>query len=358
MKTNSSNGFVLPYVLVVIAILAITTSLAAGRLQRISTTLIDIEQRSKVELAFANAEAEAVFSLLTAIDVDGGVDLNPDSLVQTEFGIVLPSGIGGIALTAQDAEQIPPDFWSATGGQRLSTTPYGNVLIGLHDTSGLVSLNTSGPENIKKTLAAIGLSSTTASQLTARLADFRDSDNARQFQGAERADYRLRNLQPPTNSALRSYEELSHVLGWEQAISSENLYRLMDMTTLQLGISLKPIFVTPALSKILELNAPEIGPTSASFDFSGFDFDSIDAQNPLPSGSFRLCLTMTHGDGEQDVRCIEIVREANHVDKPFRRFWVYQRRVVSKDVPQTQTTQNPATSGTLKNVLHTSSVPS
>ena len=69
---KNEAGFVLPYVLVVIAILAIAGTIAAQRLQKASAVVGDMQERLRAEQVLQSAEVAATYSILTGNPVTGG----------------------------------------------------------------------------------------------------------------------------------------------------------------------------------------------------------------------------------------------------------------------------------------------
>ena len=169
MNNQNDQGFVLPYVLAVIAVLAFVTAIAAERLQRSTAVLVSLQDQSRIDRMMVTAEAEAVYALLTGITIDGGIDLNPNSPVETDFGFVdSDGGLRGTSSTRPD-EDIIRDVWSAKGGVRLSKQSDGEVYIQLRDVFGFVSLTSLNKENLIQVLTALGGPQSEAQSLTAEI---------------------------------------------------------------------------------------------------------------------------------------------------------------------------------------------
>lgn len=344
MSSRNTEGFVLPYVLTVIAILAIVSTIAAERLSRSTQVLSRIQDQARTEQMMMTAEAEAVFSILTGKIVENGIDLNPNSPPQNEFGIALP-GLNA-QLNTGDEQVAPPDIWPALGDKRVSSVAGGQVIVELQDISGLVSLNTTNDEHIQRLLVNAGVARDKARTLTARLNDYIDFDNNRQFKGAERADYRLHNKPIPTNSPLRSYEELARILDWGDAMREIDLISLKNFTTLKPTVQIRKQFAKPDLIDIIKL---EDG--TPTIDNQGDLIGTLYANNTLPSDDSRLTFWVQTSTGEYDKRVLEITRDVNNAIKPFRRFWVYETTVLENDLDWDKSTENE-----LKNVIYSTSV--
>ena len=139
MASSNDQGFVLPYVLVVIAILAIATTIAADRLQKSTNILLKVKDQKRIERQLYTAEAEAVYGWLAGLSVEGGIDLNSNNPVISDLGFTIAEG--GITQTERDLSDLERDLWDGDGGKRVSMQKEGDVIIALRDVAGLVSLS-------------------------------------------------------------------------------------------------------------------------------------------------------------------------------------------------------------------------
>ncbi len=300
-------GFVLPYVLLVIAILAVSTALVAEYFLKTSKLMSAIEIESRADLAFANAEAQTVFSLLKAGPVNGGFDLG-GPLDGTQLFL---SPEGGVKYK---------DFWSLEGETRRAFTPQGDVQVTLQDVSGLVNLNLAPPEEISPLLIYLGLSKDKAADLAAKLVDYRDADNSRQFRGAERADYRLRQIPAPTNLPLRNYNELHNIYDWSDALQGLDIISLKRFTTLsQSSTYMNMTFAPPLLRQIYtEQGNASAGSSSADV------FSLLVSQALTPSDRIRVTFRYISTEGVLREKAIDIERRESDPAKPFRRYVIYE----------------------------------
>jgi len=342
VDNTKDQGFVLPYVLAVIAILAIATTIAAERLQRSTHILAEMQSQNRIERQLATAEAEAVYALLTGKIVAGSVDLNPASPIVSDLGFTLSS----VSPLGPDDIDIERDLWPGKGGTRLSDQQDGQVIIKLRDVSGFVSLSGGSTEEVGLVLGQFGLSKNASQGLTAKLTDYTDEDNQRQFKGAERADYRLQQKPPPTNSPLRNYNELTNVLGWDKVLKDIDLLRLMRMTSISPVAKVRKHFASSELIEILgqERDREEGAP-------SEFNIADLEALSPNLTDTSRLTFWAKTQDGLYHERVIEIRRQANNIEKPFRRFWVYETTVLEDNLELDLDTINE-----IKNVIHAAPV--
>ncbi|WP_371396368.1 hypothetical protein [Fretibacter rubidus] len=342
-------GFVLPYVLVVIAILAMAGAIAATRLQNTTQTLASISAQNRTDRMIDNAERVATFALLAANPVLGGYDLNPDSPVQSEFG---PMTLDGRRMDPRTAEAITPDMWQVNGGVRQVQTPDGPVIIVLQDVSGLPSLNTPLQAGLDQLLVQAGADPRQANQLVRRLADYVDADSIRRLNGAEATDYTLRRMAPPTNSPLRSYSELSQVMGWADVMPSLDMDMIKARTTIQSATDFREQFAPMRY----------IGPQGESLMDNNFDqmIGGVLRRDRTPTSNLRLSLYAQRTSGPDaglwDKRVIEITKQTGHITHPHRRLWVLDSTVLETQTEFTAYGINPAQLSELKHVINPASL--
>ena len=307
------DGFVLPYVILVIAILSISVILLGERLQNVTGNTAVIENEFNAELALLNAESEATYAILTGKPMRLALDVNP----------LTPHKVLDILVdeNSRREEEVPPDLWSASGGVRIANRADYPVVVELRDVSGLIPLN-SDTDLVKKILTLNGISVNRARGLTAKLRDYIDLDSRRQFLGAERTEYRLRRLPPPSNAPLRNFDELSNVLGWNDVFQDLDLYKVMDITTLHQGRGLSTLFMLPELREAMDDELEESEEQS--------DLNSIFQNLTDPSGTYRLSLWVDLG-GRYKKRVLEITKQSTNLISPFKSVLVYERTLESID---------------------------
>jgi len=227
---HKSSGFVLPYVLIAIALLAAITLYTAQNLSRGAEALFRLERSREIDLAFQAAETEALLWLLTAQP-----DINGYQKVRDV------SRRGQLA----DTEAIGPK-WGIKGDMRRINTSFGPVFVSLQDASGLLSLRQPDEKIFANIMSGFNIAPSESSRLLAALQDYTDQDNNRRFQGAEAVQYRQKNLPLPTNENLRSLSELPRIMGWPEALARidmekfERFVTLSDRTTLTREAHLSP----------------------------------------------------------------------------------------------------------------------
>ena len=329
MRTESQSresGFVLPYVLVIIAVLSIVTMIAADRLQRSVKALDSLQAQSRVEVVMASAEAEALYSLMTGNTVEGGVDINPESLVKTEFGYI---GKDGRILNEQDVRDVSdPDVWGVNGQVRQSNQNQRRVFVALQDLSGVLSLSNGSDENLGELFSYLGVSSEESRTLLAKLRDYSDSDNNRTFRGGERADYRMKDRSPPANSPLRNHEELSRILDWDDALPEWDISEFKSLTTVLPTNPVRERYLLPELTGIVELS------TGEEDNSGGADFlQAIASLSQDASNETRLIFWVEKEGGLYTKRVVDVKRTSASIDVPFRKYWVDETTVFNEDLP-------------------------
>ncbi|MGB0906120.1 MAG: hypothetical protein ACPGVT_01405 [Maricaulaceae bacterium] len=345
-KNHNDEGFVLPYVLAVVAILAVAGAIAMGRLQRSTNMIAAVQAQTRAESIMASVEAQVIHALLSASPVVEGYDLNPESPIWTEFGFM--SADAARMLKAGEEDTIEPNIWKAKGEPRLVNTPQGPAIVTMQDVSGFASINRPGTGRIKSILEHAGLSSPEARRLIRRLQDYTDMDDRRSAQGAERRDYYLKKRKLPTNSPLRSYGELISVMGWSDALLQMDKLVLMDLMTLSTRADYRKNFARAELVEIIGVGRDSLLENKTP-DF----FDTMLQFNTLPSGEVRFTIWVPRSENVgpgtiYDKRVVEISHRSGGVGRPYRRLWVYET-IVLGDALEFDATHMEE----LKNVIHT-----
>ncbi len=355
-QDTGEQGFVLPYVLVVIAILAIAGTIAAQRLQKATHIIDDMQARIKSERVLISAEAAATFSLLTANPVRGGYDLSPNSPIVWEFGTLYSDGIR--QMSAEQAAQTPKDIWIANGRARRFDLEARSAVITLQDLSGVLSLNAPNAPRLPRVLEATGMTRKQARDLIVNLRDYVDSDSQRRPNGAEALDYRFANMRPPSNSPLRSYGELAQVIGWAEVLPALDLTKLKDMTTIELTQSYRAPFSTPDLKAVLGIDTNSFMP-SQHIDIT----ERSEMNHVMPTNNARLTIWAARNDGRYDKRVVDLERFSGGVGQPYRRRWVYDSTVLENDLGKNNTPSgrqlnlaNGINMDELEHVVHTAPV--
>ncbi len=121
-----------------------------------------------------------------------------------------------------------------------------DVIVSLQDVRGLVSLNGInlngfGRERVERLLGTWGVADVKAVSLTDALLDYRDADDFRRINGAERADYRAVGAEADLrNGDLLSPTELSRVFGWRDTPQLWGPDPVTDYVSTQRGSTFNP----------------------------------------------------------------------------------------------------------------------
>jgi len=306
---HKSGGFVLPYVLIAIALLAAVTLYTAQNLSRGADVLLRLERSREIDLAFQAAETEALLWLLTA---------RPDISGYQKVRDV--SRRGQLAET----EPIGPK-WGVRGDMRRINTSFGPVFVSLQDASGLVSLRQPDEKYFADIMSGFNIAPSESSRLLAALLDYTDQDNRRRFQGAEAVQYRQKNLPPPTNQNLRSLSELPRIMGWPEALAQidmekfERFVTLSDRTTLTREAHLSPELAA-------HINA------RAALGRAGPGGSAVFTDDQYPSAVFRLTFEAPISNEQGQViirrRSAEYTRTVNLMAAPMKKIWISDRTVL------------------------------
>jgi type II secretory pathway pseudopilin PulG len=356
-------GFVLPYVLMVIAILAIAGTIAAQRLSRASEVISDMQNKMRSERVLHSAEAAASYSLLTGNPRETGYDLSPKSPIVWEFGFLSPNGLS--TLREADVKALPQDIWSANGqgrrydlpgreNPRLRASQPASAFISLQDTAGLVSLNQVNSRMLSSVLQHAGAPKREAETLAQSLWDYVDFDSQKREGGAEASEYKRLKRPAPPNSPLRSFEELGALMHWDEMIGKLDMLKLKELTTVQATTGFRRAFATPTQMRLFNLNSASLLESRRpSFE------NQLQLGIPKTSGGARLRIWARRADGKYDKRVVEIKRTLGAADVPYRRHWVYDATVLENDL---ETNLSATGSGNerlelngLKHVVHAAS---
>jgi general secretion pathway protein K len=235
------RGFVL---IIVIAVLGLLALAAAGFAQ---------VTRSQVKAAASTVGSSTAQGL-----ADAGVQLAVLDLV---LGRQDPSYQRRFAVGAK------PFACDAGDGRRLA--------VSISDEAGKVDLNGAADRLLQALLVGVGASKGLADAII----DFRDDDNIKRPQGAERDDYSAAGRPGPKNAPFSAVEEIEQVLG----IDAELAARLRPHITVYTG---QPgIDTTSASRELLAILARGLD-SEAGSTASGQEDQSGDTDGPLPTMRF------------------------------------------------------------------------
>lgn len=158
-----------------------------------------IGQRMALAMRLAQAEKQRVANEQSFEDVRARVLFLLATLPRT------PEGLGN----GNETIRLDGRYYRAGNG----------ILVSLQDARGLFGVNVwgvgAGRENIERLLATYELEPVAIDRLTDALLDYRDNDNLRRINGAEKDDYRTAGKSTPVrNDNLLVPTEVARILGW------------------------------------------------------------------------------------------------------------------------------------------------
>jgi general secretion pathway protein K len=109
--------------------------------------------------------------------------------------------------------------WRPDGQERLVEYGGGTIRITLQDEAGKIDLNAAPDELLAGIFAVLGVGSDESARLVDAIADWKDEDDLRRLNGAERDDYRRAGLAwVPRNGPFEAVDELRLVFGMTPAL--------------------------------------------------------------------------------------------------------------------------------------------
>jgi len=320
-RTRSRNeaGFVVPYVLSVIMVVSLLTLWGANSLQVSQETFMRIDQSRQQQQAMDSVEAKFLEVFLGATMVQNGLDISGREVDETAIALGDPPSEEGLT---------PDDVWGATRGRRVIQWNGRPITAFYQDSDGLLSLNSADLAYLAMWLKDAGYSDTES--MAAKLGDYRDADNIRQFRGAERSDYRLLQRTLPSNSHLRSISEANQILGWTSFTQQLGLSDVLQLT----------LFFSGSIPRLA--GAPEPLKARLQLPSDGLKFLNQDDLNDaelfmsrFPSSRAQLTLVEDTGDGETMwVRIVEIERTGGAPDRAYTRRLVWEGRLANAVVQE------------------------
>ena len=321
MRPPSHSGYVLPTVLVLIAIASLVSLTAMEGVAALQQLAEQSSQATRFRAAAMTAEARTVFLLATE-------PLGPDRVRVggVRMSLLDAFGPGASEGTAAGAEVEP---LALDGRAYRFSAAGGPVIVRAQDTAGLLNLNIAREPQLSALLQSQGMDEGDADQLAARLGDFVDRDNLRRARGAEEREYRGEGLPAPTNGPLRRPEQLLSVLGARDALSPADFRRLWPFVTSEPDSSAFNINTAPAEVLAARFGLPPALTERAIERRREGSYNSLDdlervvgvalADDPtitytFPNGRFRLIVEAA--EGELSYSSV-IVLTPEAADRPF-----------------------------------------
>lgn len=204
-SAHSQQGYILVLNIIVLALMLLGASYIGQRISQAIELAHAEQQRTENEYLLEDARARVLFMLA-----------------------VTPRGKAGLGNTAQAVQ--------------LDGRPYRigeKVLVRLQDTNGLIGINglalgTTRRNILERLLATYGLAGGDTERLIDTLLDYRDEDDLRRINGAERDDYRTAGKAGLIrNDALLTPDETGRLLNWPETAA---LWNPADPLTNHIGI--------------------------------------------------------------------------------------------------------------------------
>jgi general secretion pathway protein K len=242
-----------------------------------------------------NAQAEAL--------ADAGVNLAMLTLSENSQAVVAGQAgriaVGGMAYTC-------------------AIEGHGSVRIVVQDEGGLVNINRAGTRLLAALFAGLGASPEAASRYADAIADYRDLDDDRRPNGAEKAEYEAAGRPSwPKNSSFDLNEELDQVLGFDRALAAAaRPYISVHSST----AGVDPLSVPADLARIIARGAAALD--GAASLKSGFEHE-LPAEFAGASSRrvFRVTSTAVTTAGAAFVREAVVDLQSPSIGIPWLRMW-------------------------------------
>jgi len=189
-------------------------------------------------------------------DIIAGTNLASQAQAEAYADAVVYRAVYQLANNASSSTRTrDPTLWKADGLERPWSFGDADVRVTIISEAGKISLNAAPPELLAGLFASVGLDQSGAGALADAVLDWRDADDLRHLNGAEKADYLAAGLpHRPSNVNFVAIEELQQVMGMtptlfrliEQFVTVHNSQAGIDSVTAPRGVLLAIPSVTPS----------------------------------------------------------------------------------------------------------------
>lgn len=284
---RGEGGFVLPLLLVVVALLGLSLMSVADALAQSRLRLERQIAQSRLEVSGATAEARLGFLLLTEPLGQRGIRVGGDRLDASGMLAPPPS-----ALRSAAGRQVQELIFDGRL-YRLDLSKRYSVELRVQDEAGLLNLNSGDEAAVGRLLERAGMPGGRARSLAASLADFVDGDDLRRLHGAERATYRRAGMEGPRNLLLRNPRTASGAYGWEKTVSARQARAIFDATTAlpasqALNVNTAPVEVLEAVLGVDGRGAERIAEERENRALQSLDDATSVTGIPLAGGTTRI----------------------------------------------------------------------
>ncbi len=206
-KSNAATtkGFVLPLTLWMIALFGLGIAAINTWVSAAVENARTLQQKSEADVTAANMTNELVYAMAT----------RPMSFRGLEVGTGMTRPDLGDAMSIM-ASNYESSNYVAFDGRAYIPESNSDYVLRLQDGRGLLKLQGTAPDPLRRMLAFFNVPETLRNQLPDTLADWVDDDDLTRLTGAEKSDYERRRRFPPTNGNLLTPMEAQNILGWDE----------------------------------------------------------------------------------------------------------------------------------------------
>lgn len=349
-----ANGFILPVILVLVAVIALSLSSALLALGGVQADLRQLRDGAELERVGMIAEARVTYLVITEPLGARGVRVGGRRISREEELGVIRSDAAEAALGSRPERLVGLD---GRYYRFAPAPPDGPIyLLALQDAAGLFNWNLTDEARTSRFLQALDVEEPVARALAGAAADFVDSDDLRRLNGAERSEYGRAGLSGPANQPLFSVKQIVGLLGWS-ALAPDVQSRILNESIVSdaggpfnvhtagsaalrawFNLDDRGAALVRATRQSRLLRGPEdvaalTGVPSAIDELRVFTF-------PAPTMRLRLLRAGPAGERMVDVYEAELVLTGSGSERPFQFDRVEFRQNVTMEVPQPDGTQD------------------
>lgn len=236
MKKRQIKGFILPTVLMLLAIMVLAATFLVSITEKQREQVLTEQKLLNARIEMQNTKAILLYRLASHPFNASG--LAPQGRPET---------LGAMDIPLISGKEIRVDDFPYQG--------WGKTQFSIQDTSGLLGINLVTIDRMKHILGFMDVEFSQRDQLVDSLLDYKDVDTLTRLNGAEKEDYLRLDLLPPPNRPLHLPQELQYVMGWsESGLLNNEKFRDIITVFYGAGINLNTspqllLEATPGISK-------------------------------------------------------------------------------------------------------------
>lgn len=215
------DGFVLPLVLVVLAVLSLALWSAVSVFEFATRNIRDLRDDVRFEMTSSTLEARLGYLMLTEPIGPAGLRVGGERVTRDQ-------ALGVTPLTEAQMSRLLPNYLYLDGrpyqspeNSADSANADPGIVIRLQDRSGLINMNAQDEAAFSRMLLALDIDKNDAQGMAATLVDYTDRDQLKRLEGAEKPVYVRQDLPPPLDEPMRAEFEAFNALGWERLNEGE-----------------------------------------------------------------------------------------------------------------------------------------